>query len=201
MPKKYYRKRKASYDQIFLALGVLAALLAATKALTVSPTLIGWSLTVLIMVGLLVVAAVFTMVLVQRQNRQRRVRIIRLEHIDTMTGIAFERYVGQLLEFQGYKVSYTKVTGDFGVDIIAKRLGERYAVQTKRVSSILNQEPIREVVAGMKRHNCTQSMVVTNRSFNQFAKTLARSNDCTLVDRSELAKWIQRFKTASARYS
>jgi HJR/Mrr/RecB family endonuclease len=38
-------------------------------------------------------------------------------------------------------------------------------------------------------------MVITNNYFTPGAVTLARSNDCTLVDRDLLAQWVLRFQT------
>lgn len=52
-------------------------------------------------------------------------------------GIAYERYVGYLLESNGFSVNYegaTKFKEDRGIDLIAKKAGTTYIVQCKRYS-------------------------------------------------------------------
>jgi restriction system protein len=49
--------------------------------------------------------------------------------IDRMTGAQFEQYVAEVLRRGGYEVEPTKATGDFGVDLVARRGAEIVAVQ------------------------------------------------------------------------
>jgi len=49
-----------------------------------------------------------------------------------MSGPEFEAYVGGVLRYNGYLVEVTKVTGDCGVDIVARRGSQKIAVQCKR---------------------------------------------------------------------
>lgn len=46
-----------------------------------------------------------------------------------MTGAQFEQYVAEVLRRGGYEVEPTKATGDFGVDLVARRGAEIVAVQ------------------------------------------------------------------------
>lgn len=122
----------------------------------------------------------------------------KFEFIDKMKGLEFEHYVAEILRKQGFKrVSVTKATGDFGVDItcFTKKGKERIAIQVKRHKSPLSGKAIQEVVAGAKHYNATKTMVITNSTFSPKAKVLAKSNDCELIDRYLLKKWVHENET------
>lgn len=117
----------------------------------------------------------------------------KFDFIDKMKGLEFEHYVAEILRKQGFKrVSVTKATGDFGVDIVctAKKGKEKIAIQVKRYNSPLSGKAIQEVVAGARHYNATRAMVITNSTFTPKAKVLAKSNDCELIDRYLLKRWV-----------
>jgi HJR/Mrr/RecB family endonuclease len=87
-------------------------------------------------------------------------------------------------------VRTTTVTGDYGVDLIAKKGDQRIAVQCKRYSKPIGIAAVQQVVSGAMHHNCTASLVVSNQEFTKAAKQLAQTHNCRLVGRSELPKWI-----------
>jgi len=122
-------------------------------------------------------------------QQQEGFRKLELAQIDTLPGIEFERWAGEQLRLQGYRVKYTPVN-DFGVDIIATKDGVKLAVQTKRYARPLDQKAVREVFAGMYHYGCNECMVMTNSSFTTAATVLAQSTRCRLVDRDELARWV-----------
>lgn len=117
--------------------------------------------------------------------------------VDDMTGYRFEAYVRMLLEHQGYLVKKTGGAGDLGVDIVAHRGQTRYAVQVKRYSGPVPRNAVGDAVAGMAVWHCNKSMVVTNSTFSDGAKELARRNGCVLIDRPRLTEWIRDFQSAS----
>ena len=111
-----------------------------------------------------------------------------------MDGLAFEKYVAELLKSQGYgKVTLTE-RYDLGVDIIALKDGIRWGVQVKRYSNMVKAEAVRQVVTALNKYNCQRSMVVTNSTFSRPARVLADSNDCVLIAKDELAEWIIAFQ-------
>lgn len=126
-------------------------------------------------------------------------RGIRISQIDMMEGIEFENYLQRLLVHQGYEVKLTPASGDFGVDLVASRNGETIAIQAKRQNSAVSRRAISDAVAGMNFYNCTDAMVITNNYFTPDAKTLADSNNCTLIDRNILALWINKYQTYKTR--
>lgn len=153
----------------------------------------------LIIGGVLVLAGVIIglMLLIhykRSQHEKQKLRALNLIDTDYMDGLAFEKYVAELLKSQGY----TKVTlierYDYGVDIMAMKDGIRWGVQVKRYSNMVKAEAVRQVVTALNKYNCQRAMVVTNSTFSRPAKVLADTNNCVLIGKDELAEWIIAFQ-------
>jgi restriction system protein len=110
--------------------------------------------------------------------------------VDLMPGVEFEKYIAARLRQNGWRVLMTPVTGDYGVDLIAKKGDQRIAVQCKRYSKPIGISAVQQVVSGAMHHDCTGSLVVSNQEFTKAAKQLAQTHNCRLVGRSELPQWI-----------
>jgi HJR/Mrr/RecB family endonuclease len=81
-----------------------------------------------------------------------------------------------------WNVKVTKASGDYGVDVTARKgLFRKYAVQCKYYSSPVGVSAVQEVVAGMRVYNCNRCMVVTNNVFTKPAQKLAEENDVILL--------------------
>ena len=126
--------------------------------------------------------------------RSHRYRALQIEQIDRMSGRDFEHYVARVLASRGYDVKVTPGSGDLGVDVIACRGDQSYAVQVKRYSSNLSRTCVSDAVAGRVHYRCTHAMVVTNSFFSPGAQKLATSTDCILVDRDMLSAWVKQFR-------
>lgn len=101
-----------------------------------------------------------------------------------MTGLEYERLVAKYLRRHGYfGVSVTKGSGDFGIDVIAHKGGHKYAVQCKYYTSTVSLDAVQEAVAGMAYYNCDRAMVVTNSTYTNAAKELAKCNGVVLLER------------------
>lgn len=109
--------------------------------------------------------------------------------VDEMTGAEFEGFVAAQLRTRGWSVTHTGGTGDYGVDLIARRDGTRMAVQCKRLAKAVGVAAVQQVVAGARHHGCDQTVVVTNRSFTRAARQLAITHRCRLVGREQLLIW------------
>ena len=113
--------------------------------------------------------------------------------IDKMSGLEFEGFVAGLLKKQGYTNVRLTEKYDYGVDIVAVKDGIRWGIQVKRYKGLVKAEAVRQVVTALKKYDCNRSMVVTNSNYSKVAKELARLNDCMLVDRSSLSRYILDF--------
>lgn len=117
------------------------------------------------------------------QNRHR----YSIGEIDNMNGARFEYFVAELFTYLGYKTENTKLSGDQGVDVIAKKGDKIIAIQAKHYNNqTVGNHAIMEVVAGAKMHNATLCYVVTNNYFTKSAKELAAQNNVILWDRDKL---------------
>lgn len=100
----------------------------------------------------------------------------------TMTGIEYEHYVAKYLKSIGYRdVQVTKASGDYGVDITAKKGFHSYAIQCKLYSKPVGVDAVQQVCAGKTMYDCDKAMVITNSSFTESAKKLAKENGVKLV--------------------
>ncbi|HUD81717.1 MAG TPA: restriction endonuclease [Patescibacteria group bacterium] len=111
--------------------------------------------------------------------------------IDRMTGLEFEHYVAKLLGTKGYNHIRLTEEYDYGVDIIAEKNGIRWGIQVKRYSGLVKADAVRQAVTALKKYHCDRAMVISNSTYSQVAKELARSNNCELVDRNGLLKWVR----------
>ena len=110
-------------------------------------------------------------------------------------GVFRRRYsITQLDAMEGHAFEYAcaQGSGDYGVDITAEKKGKRYAVQCKRYSHKLDNSPIQEVKAGLVYYHCDVGAVMTNQTFTEPAKELARINGIQLWDRNVLIEMLKK---------
>lgn len=118
-------------------------------------------------------------------------KITSVSEIDYMEGHIFEFFCAEILEKNSFtNVSVTKGSGDQGIDILAFKDGVKYAIQCKNYSTSLGNSPIQEVFAGKTHYGCHVAVVMTNSTFTQGAKELAKSTGVLLWDRSVLQEMI-----------
>lgn len=120
-----------------------------------------------------------------------RLSSLTLNDIDQMDGLDFERLVAELLRDQGYRAEVTQASGDFGVDVIARKGRHRYAIQVKRYKGSVPRTAVSDAVAGKYHWNCDKAWVVTSGHFTKDARTLADSTDCRLTDREDIKRWLE----------
>lgn len=105
-----------------------------------------------------------------------------------MDGYEFEHKCAKLLRQKGYhNVTVTKGSGDQGVDIIAYKGIERYAIQCKYYSSPVGNKAIQEVYAGGKFYDCDKYIVMTNSTFTEPAKQMAKKLNVQLWARCSVS--------------
>lgn len=100
-----------------------------------------------------------------------------------MTGHDYEYLVAKYLRNNGYTgVKVTKGSGDYGVDVVAHKRGKKYAVQCKYYTGPVGLSAVQEAVAGKAMYKCDSAMVVTNSTFTNAARDLARANNVVLIE-------------------
>ena len=127
---------------------------------------------------------------------RRNVAQVDMSEVDIMSGEEFERYVAALLRANGFSnVQVTKASGDYGVDILASKDGERYAIQYKRYAKNVGVKPVQEVYAGASMYGATRCAVITNMYFSDNGRTLANKLSVQLWDRSDLMRMMANITT------
>ncbi len=100
-----------------------------------------------------------------------------------MDGYQYEHAVANYLTKKGYKKArVTQASGDYGIDVICEKDGHRYAVQCKYYSSPVGIEAVQQAVAGKAHYAADRAIVVTNNTYTQAAKTLAKDNNVLLYE-------------------
>ncbi len=151
---------------------------------------------ILLVIGAVLAAILLAFIAQEARRRKQALKAVDITDIDSMKGIAFENYIAILFESQGYKVTKTPASGDFGVDLLIVKAKVRTAVQIKRYKHNVDLKAVQQVVAGMplKQYNASKSIVVTNSMFKPSARIVAAAHQCELVDRVKLGEWIIDFK-------
>lgn len=129
----------------------------------------------------------------QRQN----IRNSGILEIDRMDGHTFESKLALLFRDLGYSVKQTKTSGDFGADLVAQKNGIVTVVQAKRYSldRKVGLGAVQEVVSAKGMYHAQRAMVITNTSFTDPARALARSNQVELWDRNDLIRALSLVRT------
>lgn len=112
--------------------------------------------------------------------------LARITYSETMTGVQYEHLCGTLLERKGWKIKYTKGSGDQGADIIATKNNVSLAIQCKRYKKAVGNKAIQEIVAGRQFYNATHAIVIAPNDFTKSAKQLAQKTNVLLLNHQSL---------------
>lgn len=143
----------------------------------------------------LMFAVIFAITFMIGAQKRERLRRSGIAEVDKMEGLRFERYLAELFKCQGYRTEVTQGSGDYGVDLILTRQGQRIAVQAKRYKNNVGLEAVQQVQAGKAKYNCSEAWVVTNSNYTDQAVTLAKANQVRLIGRQELIEMMLRMNS------
>lgn len=119
----------------------------------------------------------------------------KLEELDIMEGHEFEYAVADLLRHNGWRdVEVTQGSGDYGIDILARRKSTKYAIQCKRYKSAVGVKAVQEAGLGTDYYHCDAAAVITNCRFTKNAENLASTTGVKLWDRDFLEKLIEGYE-------
>ena len=122
----------------------------------------------------------------------KKEEVIGLIQVDEMSGVDFENFCASLLKKRGFtQIITTKVSGDYGGDIIATKDQIKYVIQCKRYSSSIGISAVQEVIAARSIYKCHVGVVLTNNYFTPAAIKLAESNNILLWNKNDLLTMIQ----------
>lgn len=122
----------------------------------------------------------------QKEQAKKNADFQKLKTIDfdRITGTDFESFCAVLLEKEEFEnVTVTRSSHDQGIDILAEKNGEKYAIQCKCYASAVGIQAIQEAFSGASYYDCEYAVVMTNSKFSRSAKELADKIGVTLWDR------------------
>lgn len=191
--RRYYSRRNNLDNNLFVGVIIFIGTFWLLGELNRSAAqLLGFLFTV----GVIALLAVSGVAFWRYQSNKRKMKALDIAAVDTMDPLEFEQFVEMLLKDQGFTRTRQTERYDYGVDIVAHKDGIIWGVQVKRYKNMVKAEAVRQVFTALTRYKCDRAMVVTNNIFSRPAKVLAADNNCVLVDRDELAKWILKFQEA-----
>jgi restriction system protein len=137
--------------------------------------------------------AVFS--ILARRKRRNLLTSITTPGGNTLASISwreFELLVGEALRRQGFAVQETGGNGpDGGVDLIARKDGEKYLVQCKQWRSMQVGVPVvRELYGAMAAEGAVGGFVITSGQFSKPARDFAAGRNVQLIDGAALNQWI-----------
>ena len=101
----------------------------------------------------------------QQQERDYFRRINRLEDIQKIDPIQFEKIISALFKRMGYDVLLTKASGDEGIDLILSKNGKKSVVQCKRYSGTVGQPITRDLYGSMIHNRAEDAYLITTGVF------------------------------------
>ena len=116
-----------------------------------------------------------------------------IEYIDNLTnGLDFEQCFASILGRLGYTdIQVTSGSGDFGIDVLAKKDDILYGFQCKLYSSSVGNDAIQQAYSGKVHYSCNIAIVVTNNYFTEQAIEQAKETNVILWDRKTLIRKIK----------
>lgn len=120
----------------------------------------------------------------------RKIAIFSISQIDSLSGVEFEDFLTELFKSFGFATSTTKVTGDYGADLILSKGGKKCVVQAKRYSKTVGISAVQQIIGAKNHYFADDMMVVTNNYFSAEAKKLGQENNVKLIDRDTLTKML-----------
>lgn len=125
------------------------------------------------------------------EKQKLQITLSQLSLADNMDGHSFEYYCAELLEKNGFiNVEVTRGSGDHGIDILAEKDDNSYAIQCKCYTSNIGNAAVQQAYTGKALYKKDIAVVLTNQYFTSQAKAEADRLRVKLWDRDKLQELI-----------
>ncbi len=111
-----------------------------------------------------------------------------------MTGEEYELFCVELLTTAGWNAQTTQTSGDFGIDVLARKESLTVVIQCKRYQNSVGISAVQEIIAGKAHVDADYAAVVTNSQYTSSAITLAQSTNTFLLHHEDLVHLDDIFK-------
>jgi restriction system protein len=93
-----------------------------------------------------------------------------------------EEFVARLFQDQGYRVEFTQVTGDHGIDLFIWKDSNKTAVQCKRWDGSVGEPVVRDFYGSMMSCGADLGIIVSTACFTTPAVAFAANKPVRLID-------------------
>jgi restriction system protein len=128
----------------------------------------------------------------QKENSEK-IKIYDISQINSLSGTEFESYLKLLFEKMGYRVSLTKKSKDFGVDLILEKNGRKTIMQAKCYSKTVGVSAVQEIISARNHYKIFDAIVIANQTFSKEARILAEESKVMLAGREELEGLVKKY--------
>jgi HJR/Mrr/RecB family endonuclease len=125
----------------------------------------------------------------ERDSQQEKLR----GTVSHLKARQFEYEIARLLQRMGYQAHATKVSGDDGVDVFARKDNDRVVVQCKRWRKPVGRAVVDELAGTAARHKATRAILATTSSFSLDAQAAATTHQIELWDFGNLCGYFKQF--------
>jgi HJR/Mrr/RecB family endonuclease len=148
---------------------------------------------------LTVIVLLLTMLLLKRWLAKRAVRrrylaaLVEFRWRPDMTPLEFETCCADYLHGRGWNTKLTQVSGDQGIDVLARKSGKLVVLQCKLHSRPVGNKAVQEALAGKTYASAHFAAVVSNQGYTKAAQDLSKKTGVFLLHFTELAKADELF--------
>ena len=128
-----------------------------------------------------------------KKANSEKIKIYDISQINSMSGGEFENYLKLLFEKMGYRVSLTKKSKDFGVDLILEKNGKKTIMQAKCYSNTVGVAAVQEIISARNHYKIFDAIVMTNKTFSKEAQILAEESKVMLAGKEELESLVSKY--------
>jgi Restriction endonuclease len=115
----------------------------------------------------------------------------RLARLMQMSGVEFERFVGErIFRKLGYAVDYTPTTSDGGIDLLIRKQGEAAVVQCKRYVAAVSAEEVYAFNGALSKGSYERGYFITTSRFSAQTRQWVRGTNIALIDGERLLEWL-----------
>lgn len=116
------------------------------------------------------------------------------QRINIMDGTEFEEFIARFFVSKGYAVQTTKVSGDHGIDLFAKKRQEYIGIQCKRWAKPVGEPVIRDFYGSLLNSEAKLGIVIATSGFTSQAIGFAHGKQIKLIDLDMLIELVRNTK-------
>ncbi|MBU3958158.1 MAG: restriction endonuclease [Nanoarchaeota archaeon] len=112
-----------------------------------------------------------------------------------ITHFDFEQFIAKLFRKMGYHATVTRKTGDYGIDVIAKKDDDIVAIQVKKNSHGNNVSDIvvQNTLGGMWKYKANKAIIITTSDFTTMAHEQAKEAPIELWNKRTLHQMVKKY--------